>query len=106
MTMGKPGSSQINGRIMSWESRTATAEDDYEAKVLLIQRAFCEISRLCFEYDCALSPQDWWDLDSSRLDAPALSFQELRERLVRVYRRIKRACAEKLTGAGKSVSQT
>lgn len=67
-------------------------EDEYDRKVELIRRAFNEISRLCLEYDYTLSPDDWRALDEARLDEPALSYAELREQLVKVYRRIKRSC--------------
>lgn len=75
--------------------QTSTAKDDYDAKLSLIQRAFREISRLCFECNYSLSPDDWRVFDEGRLDDPGLSYSDLRGRLTQVYRRIQKACLEK-----------
>jgi hypothetical protein len=77
------------------EKWTDSGKDDYDARVSLINRAFREISRLCFECDYTPTREDWRVLDEARLDDPALSYAEVRERLAMVYRRIKRACLEK-----------
>lgn len=74
--------------------QTRSAQDDYDRKVSLFHRAFNEISKLVFECDYTLTADDWRALDEARLDDPALSYAEARERLVQVYRRIKRACIE------------
>lgn len=79
----------------SVEVRTGSAQDDYDRKVSLIHRAFNEISRLVFDCDYTLTPDDWRALDEARLDDPALSYGEVRARLVGVYKRIKWACIEK-----------
>lgn len=83
------------GARSSVEVRTELAQDDYDRKVSLIHRAFNEISRLVFDCDYTLTDEDWRALDEARLDDPALSYAEVRARLVRVYRRIQRACIEK-----------
>lgn len=77
------------------ELQIATQDSDYERKVLLIQKAFREIAKLCFEHDYELSDEDWHVLDEARLDDPQLSYDEVHARLAGLYRRIKRACAEK-----------
>ncbi len=92
MTLEKPRSDERNLGSASVESQTTTEEDDYDAKVLLIQKAFLEISRLCFESGYTLTAEDWRALDEARLDDPALSFQELRARLAAFYKRIRAAC--------------
>lgn len=75
--------------------RTVSAKDDYDAKVSLISRAFNAISRLVFDCDYTLTPDDWRAIDEARLDDPRLSYAEVRARLVGVYRRVQQACLEK-----------
>lgn len=75
--------------------QTGSGQDDYDRKLSLIQRAFNEISRLVFDCDYTLTPDDWRVLDEARLDDPTLSYAEVRARLVQVYQRIRRACVEK-----------
>nr|BAL59956.1 hypothetical protein HGMM_OP4C592 [Candidatus Acetothermum autotrophicum] len=86
------GSRTAKAASGSTTMQTESAQDDYDRKVSLINRAFNEIARLVFEYDLKLTDEDWAAIDQARLDDPTLSFDELRERLVALYRRIKRAC--------------
>jgi hypothetical protein len=88
------------GDDMIAEMQTAKVKDDYESKLALISRAFNEISRLCFEHDYHLTPEDWATLDAARLDDESLSYDELRSRLAQLYLRIKRAATSQ---AGKGV---
>lgn len=76
----------------SMKMQTESWEDDYDRKVELIRRAFNEISRLAFEWNYTLTAEDWRALDEAMLDDPALSYAEVRARLIEVYKRIRRAC--------------
>jgi hypothetical protein len=78
------------------QSQTASALDDYDARILLLHKAFNEIAKLCFWSDYSLDQEDWAALDSARLDP--LPYEELRAALVHAYRQIKRkAQAAKVT---------
>ncbi|MEM4721545.1 MAG: hypothetical protein QXT73_05750 [Candidatus Methanomethylicaceae archaeon] len=79
--------------------RKESGENDYDRKVELIRRAFKEISRLVFKHDYTVTAEDWRALDEARLDDPTLSYDEVRARLVEVYRRIKRACEKGVSHA-------
>jgi len=70
------------------QSQTASGQDDYDARVLLMHKAFNEIASLCYWNDYNLDADDWELLDAARLDR--LSYDELRAALVHAYRQIKR----------------
>jgi hypothetical protein len=68
--------------------QTASGQDDYDARVLLMHKAFNEIAKLCYWTDYTLDAEDWGLLDAARLDR--LSYDELRAALVHAYKQIKR----------------
>jgi hypothetical protein len=70
------------------QSQTASGKDDYDARILLMRKAFNEIARLCYWTDYDLDADDWEILDAARLDR--LSYDELRAVLVHAYKQIKR----------------
>ena len=81
-------STSANTAINGGESQTASAQDDYDERVLLIRKAFSEISKLCYWTDYKLDPDDWALLDAARLDN--LPYNELRAALRYAYKQIKR----------------
>jgi hypothetical protein len=70
------------------QSQTAIGKDDYDERILLMQRAFNEIAKICYWNDYNLDADDWGVLDAARLDE--LPYEELRAALVHAYRQIKR----------------
>jgi hypothetical protein len=70
------------------QSQTASGQDDYDARVLLMRKAFNEIARLCYWTDYNLDAEDWRLLDAARLDD--LPYDQLRAALVHAYKQIKR----------------
>jgi hypothetical protein len=70
------------------QSQTASGKDDYDARILLMHRAFNEIAKLCYWNDYNLDAEDWALLDAARLDE--LPYEELRAALVHAYKQIKR----------------
>jgi hypothetical protein len=81
-------------------SQTASGQDDYDARVLLMHRAFNEIAQICYWTDYTLDAADWELLDAARLDE--LPYDELRAALVHAYKQIKRkAQAAKVTNSSR-----
>jgi hypothetical protein len=70
------------------QSQTATGKDDYDARVLLMHKAFNEIAQICYWTDYTLDAEDWGLLDAARLDE--LPYDELRAALVHAYKQIRR----------------
>jgi len=91
----KPGAHELGLQTVSGkdahaceQSQTASALDDYDARVLLMHKAFNEITQICYWNDYNLDADDWALLDAARLDS--LPYDELRAALVHAYRQIKR----------------
>ena len=74
------------------QSQTASGQDDYDARVLLMHKAFNEIAQICYWTDYTLDAEHWGLLDAARLDE--LPYDELRAALVHAYRQIKRKAVQ------------
>jgi hypothetical protein len=70
------------------QSQTASGQDDYDARILLMHKAFNEIAQICYWTDYTLDAEDWGLLDAARLDE--LPYDELRAALVHAYKQIRR----------------
>ncbi len=74
---------------MTAEMQTATAQDDYDAKVLLLQAAFRYLSRdLWEEGDGERFPWVWREMDQLERDFDTLTYEGVRQRLKFLYKRI------------------
>jgi hypothetical protein len=72
--------------------QTASGQDDYDARVLLMHKAFNEIAQICYWTDYTLDAEHWGLLDAARLDE--LPYDELRAALVHAYKQIKRKAVQ------------
>jgi hypothetical protein len=91
---GVQGLQTVSGKdgVAREQSQTATGKDDYDERILLMQRAFNEIAKICYWNDYNLDADDWELLDAARLDE--LPYDELRAALVHAYKQIKRKAVQ------------